>query len=449
MSVFAQVGINTDQSTPDPSAGLDVKFTNKGFLPPRMTFAERNAISSPAEGLVVICTNCKTDGTGCISMYLGGQWLNLAGNCDLPATPATANLVPTNAQIIWNWNPVPIATGYKWNFVNNYLTATDMGTATTKTETGLNPNIACTRYVWSYNACGNSTPVTLTQTTLPNPPVTKTAITWYWNTVPGATGYKWNSVNNESTAINVGNNTFKNETGLTCHTAYTRYVWSYNSGSTSLFPVTLTQTTLGCFDCGISLNINHLTSGGVAPVDKAVTYVTVNGIPGELTNCWIDRNLGASQQPTVVNDAAEASAGWYFQFNRKQGYQYISSRIPSTIWTSFISENSDWTIANDPCAKELGTGWRIPTQTEWSNVDASGGWTDWNGPFGSALKIHAAGFLVFSDGLLSDRGSYGYYWSSTQSNATLGWNLSTSYWGSFLKGYDKPYGFSNRCVNDY
>ena len=30
----AQVGINTDGSAPDPSAGLDVKFNNKGLLPP-------------------------------------------------------------------------------------------------------------------------------------------------------------------------------------------------------------------------------------------------------------------------------------------------------------------------------------------------------------------------------------------------------------------------------
>ncbi|MFZ4522349.1 MAG: hypothetical protein ACOYNC_11630 [Bacteroidales bacterium] len=34
--VVAQVGINTDNSSPNQSAMLDVKSTNKGFLPPRM-----------------------------------------------------------------------------------------------------------------------------------------------------------------------------------------------------------------------------------------------------------------------------------------------------------------------------------------------------------------------------------------------------------------------------
>jgi hypothetical protein len=51
--LFAQVGINNDNSAADPSAMLDVKSTTKGFLPPRMTLAERDALVSPAEGLII------------------------------------------------------------------------------------------------------------------------------------------------------------------------------------------------------------------------------------------------------------------------------------------------------------------------------------------------------------------------------------------------------------
>jgi hypothetical protein len=39
------------------SAALDVASTTKGFLPPRMTNAQRTAIASPAIGLMVYCTN--------------------------------------------------------------------------------------------------------------------------------------------------------------------------------------------------------------------------------------------------------------------------------------------------------------------------------------------------------------------------------------------------------
>jgi hypothetical protein len=49
--------MNTDGSQPDNSAMLDVKSTTKGMLAPRMTIAQRDAISNPAKGLMVFCTD--------------------------------------------------------------------------------------------------------------------------------------------------------------------------------------------------------------------------------------------------------------------------------------------------------------------------------------------------------------------------------------------------------
>lgn len=49
------VGIGST-TTPNASAQLDVNSTTKGFLPPRMTSTERNAITSPADGLVIYNT---------------------------------------------------------------------------------------------------------------------------------------------------------------------------------------------------------------------------------------------------------------------------------------------------------------------------------------------------------------------------------------------------------
>lgn len=59
ISLQAQVGINEDGAAPDPSAMLDVKSTTKGFLTPRMTESERDAIANPATGLLIY----QTDGT--------------------------------------------------------------------------------------------------------------------------------------------------------------------------------------------------------------------------------------------------------------------------------------------------------------------------------------------------------------------------------------------------
>lgn len=47
-------------STPDPSAMLDVQGTEKGVLIPRLTTSQRNAITSPATGLLIINTDIKS-----------------------------------------------------------------------------------------------------------------------------------------------------------------------------------------------------------------------------------------------------------------------------------------------------------------------------------------------------------------------------------------------------
>lgn len=76
------VGIGT--TTPNASAQLDLSTTTRGFLPPRMTATQMNLISSPAEGLVVYCTNCiPTKG---LRVFDGVSWVNMQGN----PTPAAA-----------------------------------------------------------------------------------------------------------------------------------------------------------------------------------------------------------------------------------------------------------------------------------------------------------------------------------------------------------------------
>lgn len=198
--------------------------------------------------------------------------------------------------------------------------------------------------------------------------------------------------------------------------------------------------------CGTPISVNH-TAGAVAPVNKSTIYGTVTNIPGEMTKCWITSNLGSNMQATFVGDATEPSAGWYWQFNRQQGFMHDgTTRTPATPWISSINESSDWAPGNDPCALELGIGWRIPTNTEWTNVSTAGGWTNWNGPWNSALKMHAAGYLQSSDGSLTFRGSDASYWSSTQSDNIGSWSPFFNFY-NFYMGYSvKPFGNTVRCV---
>ncbi len=64
LNLSAQVTVGG--TTPDPSAVVDMQSTDKGFLWPRLSTSERNAISSPATGLIIFNTN-----TLCIEINQG------------------------------------------------------------------------------------------------------------------------------------------------------------------------------------------------------------------------------------------------------------------------------------------------------------------------------------------------------------------------------------------
>lgn len=67
------ISINTDGSTANASAILDIKSTDKGMLTPRVTNTQKNSIVSPANGLLVY----QTDGVKGFWVYDGGIWKNL------------------------------------------------------------------------------------------------------------------------------------------------------------------------------------------------------------------------------------------------------------------------------------------------------------------------------------------------------------------------------------
>jgi hypothetical protein len=226
-------------------------------------------------------------------------------------------------------------------------------------------------------------------------------------------------------------------------------LYIFNAGANVWKEVLYGPGTISPWVCGLPLIINHTTSGGGAPVNKTVTYGTVTNIPGEPSKCWSTSNLGATRQAVSVDDTSEAASGWYFQFNRRQGYSFIgTTRTPNTPWLSSIIENSEWVSVNDPCVNEIGYGWRLATITEWANVDASGNWTDWNSAWNSDLKLHGSGYLDSGSGWIALRGLYGGYWSGSQFNNTLGNNLDLNSGGCTPNINDKAYGFTVRCIKD-
>ncbi|NGX84604.1 FISUMP domain-containing protein [Aequorivita sp. KMM 9714] len=73
LNANAQVGIGT--TNPHSSAALDVSSNNSGFLPPRMTTSQRNAITNPVAGLMIY--NLEEN---CINFWNASEWISLCGD---------------------------------------------------------------------------------------------------------------------------------------------------------------------------------------------------------------------------------------------------------------------------------------------------------------------------------------------------------------------------------
>jgi hypothetical protein len=77
VSAQAVVKVGDNPYTISKSAALDVESNTKGFLPPRMTKAQRDVIVSPQAGLQVWCSDCNTSTepvSGELDVYLGNGW---------------------------------------------------------------------------------------------------------------------------------------------------------------------------------------------------------------------------------------------------------------------------------------------------------------------------------------------------------------------------------------
>ncbi len=88
---YGLVGIGTD----NPQAILDVSSTNSGVLFPRMTTAQRNAISNPPEGLLIFNTETKQ-----LEIYAAGAWKASGGS-------SSGGGVPIGAIAFFNLDSCP------------------------------------------------------------------------------------------------------------------------------------------------------------------------------------------------------------------------------------------------------------------------------------------------------------------------------------------------------
>jgi len=91
-TAFAQVGVGT--ANVEATAVLEVSSTTQGFLPPRMTETQRDAINSPATGLVIFNTD-----DDCLNIYDGTGWAKECGDPISGSTVASGKVTDLTNQV--------------------------------------------------------------------------------------------------------------------------------------------------------------------------------------------------------------------------------------------------------------------------------------------------------------------------------------------------------------
>jgi hypothetical protein len=132
-------------SAASASAVLEASSTTQGFLPPRMTRAQRNAINTPASGLVVWCNNCGAVGE--LQVYSeNATWTNLSGTAAAGVYTPTIGEAYQGGKVAYvlqlgdpGYDPttphgliaatLDQSTGIQWYNNNDYTTTGATGTA--------------------------------------------------------------------------------------------------------------------------------------------------------------------------------------------------------------------------------------------------------------------------------------------------------------------------------
>ena len=239
------------------------------------------------------------------------------------------------------------------------------------------------------------------------------------------------------------------------------------SGSGTFVSTGVYQVTLQGNGTPLSLQTDPFTvtdanGGGSCTFDVHVHVEEVlNSITGK---SWMDRNLGALQVATSSSDAN--AYGDLYQWGRSSdGHQLRNSTTTAILSNQdlpghglfIVSPNSpnDWrspqndglwqggTGINNPCP----TGFRLPTESEFSAEINTWSTYDATGAFGSELKLTTGGYRNAVSGDPGNVGTHGYYWMSTLSGTNakeLIFDLS----GSGIGGSARASGASVRCIKE-
>jgi hypothetical protein len=125
--------IGTGAGVPSPDAMLEVRSTQSGFLIPRLTTSQRNAIANPTPGLQIFNTS-----TQCLEAFFPNGWRGIACNCNsLPNATITPGAAQGSQQVASSFAASAGSTSYQWTFAGGTpATATGQNASTTWSTAG-------------------------------------------------------------------------------------------------------------------------------------------------------------------------------------------------------------------------------------------------------------------------------------------------------------------------
>lgn len=424
---FAQnVGIGT--TNPDASAKLEVKSNNSGFLPPRMTYAERNAIISPATGLIVYCTDCAN---GEMQFYNGTDWVQMMVN-----TASVPFVIPT---YIGKWRYQFIRdTFYNWQAYqqNGQLQLDSIRVVDYRTSNGYFQFNTNNTYTWQTTG---STVYNGSFTTLTN------------------TGYAYGT-----TIKCLGISTILAPYDTTRFYIYNLSYPNMTIQRDLLFSLVSNNDTV---------IIDRYYELLKYDVDTTTTSVTIPSISIG-TQTWSTKNLDVAKyrngdpipQVTDPTQWANLTTGaWCWYNNDSASYAATYGRL------------YNWYAVNDPRGL-APQGWRIPTEGDWNRLvkfidsgadttcqncvqsSAAGGamksTTGWDAPNTGANN--SSGFASLPGGYRSSAGTFldvrlrGVWWCADEFDITLAWYRRLYYDNAvvYRNFFNKISGFSVRVIRD-
>ncbi len=454
-------------TTPTPSALLDLQSTNKGFLPPRLTTAERNAIAEPATGLLIFNTTLN-----CIEMNVGVPaqpiWVCLSTAAGVtayggPGCSGLGSIQGTmNAGFPVNGVTMTLYANVTWPGIWS-LTATQNGV--------------------TFSGAGNFTspgcqPITLTAVGTPVAPGT---FTWTIGTQPAgsAEGVVNCTASGASSAPTVSINTAlplithvtSGATGIGIPNGLpvgVTALWANN-----VITISGTPTEGGTFNYNIPLEdgCGNTSATGVITVTSASGANCGAYIAPGVWKVFMCHNLGADQSADPFTPSWRLN-GDYYQWGRA-AVAAAGPTGPSSGeanegdiagWNTTAAPNDAWLdaikTANDPCP----AGFRVPTKAQWdavldnnlntrSNVGTNWASSSTNyttglriGTGSSGLFLPAAGSRTYWAGTLGGRDSDGDYWSGTE-DGSYAWSLNfSSSEASAYNDFFRTTGMSIRCI---